>query len=100
MLGGSSNVRVTRSSRSPLRSTDVRFRAPPALLACRAMAFLLLPFAADFVHCLEAGLEELAVRLDPFRLRLETAFPKLAASHPSDLLRDDQPRPLQNLDVF
>ena len=38
--------------------------------------------------------------LDPLGLRLEAAFPKLAGSHPSDLLRDDKPRPLENLDVL
>ncbi len=40
------------------------------------------------------------MRLDPLGLRLEAAFPKLAGSHPSDLLRDDEPRPLENLDVL
>jgi len=40
------------------------------------------------------------MRLDPIGLRLETAFPKLAGSHPSDLLRDDEPRPLEDLDVL
>ena len=40
------------------------------------------------------------MRLDPLGLRLEAALPKLAGSHPSDLLRDDEPRPLENLDVL
>jgi hypothetical protein len=52
------------------------------------------------VQSIEAGLEELAMRLDPLGLSLEAATPKLAGSHPSDLLRHDEPRPLQNLDVL
>ncbi|XEN34562.1 hypothetical protein M728_005223 (plasmid) [Ensifer sp. WSM1721] len=40
------------------------------------------------------------MRLDPLGLRLELAFPKLAGSHPPDLLRDDEPRPLENRDVL
>src|SRR5688572_9456140 len=100
MLGGASNVRVTTSSRSPLRSTDVRFCAPSALLPCWSIAFLLCHFADDVVQCVEAGLEELAVCLDPLRLRLEAASPERAGSHPSDLLRDDEPGPRENLDVL
>lgn len=49
---------------------------------------------------LRSGLEELAMRFDPLGLCLEAAFPKLAGSHPSDLLRDDESRPLENLDVL
>ena len=40
------------------------------------------------------------MRLDPLGLRLEAAFPELAGPHPSDLMRDDEPRPLENLDVL
>src|SRR5215203_5774255 len=70
-LGGASNIRLTTSSRSPLRSTDVRFCVPPALLARRSIAFLLFHFDDDFVQGFETGLEELAVLLDPIRFRLE-----------------------------
>src|SRR5919107_2215079 len=100
VLGGASNIRVTTSSRSPLRSTDVRFCAPPTLLACRFIASLLFQFSDEFVQGFEAGLKKLAVRLDPLGLRLEAVCPKLAGSHPSDLLRNDEPRPLENLDML
>src|SRR5215218_5297040 len=73
-LGGASNIRLTTSSRSPLRSTEVRFCAPLALLTCRSIAFLLFHFDQNFVECFEAGLEQPPVRLDPVRLRLEAAF--------------------------
>ena len=40
------------------------------------------------------------MRLDPFRFGVEPAFPERAASHPPDLLRDDEPRPFVGLDLL
>src|SRR5262245_17635109 len=100
MCGGASNRRVTTSSRSDFRSTAVRFCATGLLLVCWSIFFLLFHLENDLVQGIEPRLEELAMRFDPFGLRLEAALPKLARPHPSDLLRHDEACPLQDGDML
>ncbi len=62
--------------------------------------FLRFHFADEFVQAFESRLEEFASRFDPFRFRFQAALPERAGSYPSDLVRDDEPGPLEDLDVL
>ena len=55
------------------------------------------------LHCMPQIIISPAAIRDPERLGglcLEATFPKLAGSHASELLRDDEPRPLENPDML
>src|SRR3712207_2298153 len=86
MCGGASNRRVTTSSRSPFRSTAVRFCAT-GLVACPSILFLLLHLVKDLVQSIEPRLEEPPMRFNPIRLCFQAALTKPARPHPPDLLR-------------
>src|SRR5262247_1380544 len=102
MRAGALKVRVTTSSRSDFRSTVVRFFVGVGSLSLLASIDLLLPFQFldDLVQLVEACVPELAVPLDPCRLFLQSASAEPAGPHASDLLRDDEPRLLQHIDML
>src|SRR5690348_3291312 len=89
MRAGPSKVRVTTSSRSDSRSTDVGFFMGVASLSLLASIGLLLPFQFldDLVQLVEACGPELAVALDPGCLFVQPAPAQLAGPHAPDLLR-------------
>src|SRR4029453_15561993 len=93
---------VTTSSRSDFRSTVVRFFMRVGSLSPLASIDLLLPFQFlnNLVQLVEACVPELAVPLDPCRLRLQSAQAELAGPHAPHLLRGDEPRLLQDADVL
>src|SRR3954469_7643958 len=102
MRAGPLKARLTMSSRSDLRSTVVGFFMRVGSLSFLASIDLLLLFQLldDLVQLVEACVPEPAVPLDPCRLFLQSAPTKLAGPYASDLLRDDEPRPLQDADVL
>src|SRR5271155_1295492 len=102
MRAGPLKVRVTTSSRSDFRSTVVRFFMGVGSLSLLASIDLLLlfQFLNNFVQLVEASVPELAVPLDPCRLFLQSAQAEPAGPHAPDLLRGDEPRLLQDPDVF
>src|SRR5262245_37791602 len=102
MRAGPLKVRVTTSSRSPFRSTVVRFFVAVGSLSLLASIDLLLPFQFldNVVQLVEARVPELAVPLDPGRLQLQSALAEPAGPHAPDLLRGDEPRLLQDTDVL
>src|SRR5215510_3498868 len=102
MRAGPLKDRVTTSSRSDFRSTVVWFFMAVGSLSLLASIDLLLPFQFfdNLVQLVEACVPELAVPLDPCRLFLQPAQAELAGPHAPDLLRDDEPRLLQNADVL
>src|SRR5262245_59671659 len=102
MRAGPLKVRVTTSSRSDFRSTVVWFFMHVASLSLSASIDLLLPFQFldNLVQLLEASVPELAVPLDPCRLFLQPAHAELAGPDAPDLLRDDEPRLLQDADML
>src|SRR6185312_9401053 len=99
---GPLKVRVTTSSRSDFRSTVVRFFMGVGSLSLLASIDLLLPFQFfdNVVQLFEACVPELAVPLDPCRLFLQSVQAELAGPHAPDLLRGDEPRLLQDGDMF
>src|SRR5688572_6455297 len=99
---GPSKVRVTTSSRSDFRSTVVRFFMGVGSLSLFASIDPLLPFQFldNLVQLVEACVPELTVPLDPCRLFLQSAQAELAGPHAPDLLRDDEPRLLQDADML
>src|SRR6185312_14015453 len=102
MRAGASKVRVTTSSRSDLRSTVVRFFMGFGSLSFLAsIGFLpLLQLLDNPVQLVEARGPELAVLLEPCRRFLQSMRADLAGPHATDLLRDDEPRLLQDADVL
>src|SRR5262245_1124144 len=102
MRAGPLKVRVTTSSRSDFRSTVVRFFMDVGSLSLFASIDLLLAFQFldNLVQLVEAHLPVLAVPLDPCRLLLQSAQTELAGPHAPDLLRDDEPRLLQDADML
>src|ERR1700733_8308686 len=102
MRAGPSKVRVTTSSRSDFRSTVVRFFMGVGSLSLLASIDLLLPFQFldNLVQLVEACVPALAVPLNPCRLLLQSAQAELAGAHAPDLLRGDEPRLLQDADMF
>src|SRR5580765_2603353 len=102
MRAGPLKVRVTTSSRSDFRSTVVRFVIGVASLSLLASIDLLLPFQFldNLVQLVEACVPELAVPLEPCRLFLQSARAELAGPHAPELLRGDEPGPLQDADVL
>src|SRR5262249_10475377 len=102
MRAGALKVRVVTSSRSDVRSTVVGFFMGLGSLSLLASIDLLLPlqFLDNLVPPVEACVPELAVPLDPCRLFLEAARAELAGPHAPDLLRGDEPRPLQDADML
>src|SRR6185312_2968709 len=101
MRAGPVIVRVTTTSRSDSRSTVVRFFRGPGLLSIPAFIALLLSFEFldNLVQLVEAFVTALAVSLEPRRFFLQSARAQLARPHAPDLLRRNEPRPLQNADV-
>src|SRR4051812_17383520 len=99
---GPLKVRVTTNSRSDFRSTVVRCFMAVGSLSLFASIDLFLPFQFldNVVQLVEACFPEPAVSFDPFRLFLQSAPAKLAGPYASDLLRDDEPRALQDADVL
>src|SRR5580700_10382261 len=102
MRAGPLKVRVTTISRSDLRSTVVRFFMGLGTFSLLASNELLLPFQFlnNFVQLFEACVPEPAVPLDPCRLFLQSAQAEPAGPHAPDLLRGDEPRPLQHADML
>src|SRR5215831_9013723 len=102
MRAGPLKVRVTTSSRSDFRSTVVRFFMGVGSLSLFASIDLLLPFQFldDLVQLVEACVPKLAVPLDPCRLFLQSGQAERAGPHAPDLLRDDEPRLLQDADML
>src|SRR5215813_7554624 len=102
MRAGPLTVRVTTSSRSDFRSTVVRFFMGVGSLSLLVSIDLLLPFqfVDNPVQLVEACVPGLAVPLDPCRLFLQSAQAELAGPHAPDLLRDDEPRLLQDADML
>src|SRR5262249_12008883 len=95
-------VRVTTISRSDFRSTVVRFFVGAGSISLLAFIDSLLPFQFldNLVQLLEGGLQKVAVPLEPCRLLLQSARAELAGPHAPDLLRGDEPGPLQDADVL
>src|SRR5262252_7156360 len=102
MRAGPLKVRITTSSRSDFRSTVVRFFIAVGSLFLFASIDLLLPFQFldNVVQLVEACHPELAVPLDPCRLFLQSVRAELAGPHAPDLLRDNEPRLLQDADML
>src|SRR6187549_4019491 len=102
MRAGPLKVRVTTSSRSDLRSTVVRFFMGVGSLTLLASIGLLLPFQFldHLVQLVEPCVPALAVPLDPCRLFIQSAPPELAGPHAPDLLRQDEPGLLQDVDML
>src|SRR5262249_44178898 len=102
MRAGPLKVRVMTSSRSDRRSTVVRFVMGVGSPGRLASIDLLLPFQFldNHVQIVEACAPEPAVTLDPCRRSLQPAPPELAGPHAPDFLRGQQPRLLQDADVF
>src|SRR6202008_944129 len=102
MRAGPLKVRVTTSSRSDFRSTVVRFFMGLGSLSLLAAIGLLLPFQFldNLVQLVEACVPELAVPLDPCRLFIQSAQAELAGPHAPALLGGDEPRLLQDGDMF
>src|SRR5262245_59470517 len=99
---GASNVRVTPSSCSAVRSTVVRFFMGVASRSLLASIDLLLPFQRldDLVQLVEACVPALAIPLDPGRLFFQSARAERAGPHAPDLVRGDEPGLLQDADVL
>src|SRR4051812_7031478 len=102
MRAGPLKVRVTTNSRSDFRSTVVRFFMGVRSLSFLASIDLLLRFLFldNLVQLVEASVPEPAVPLDPCRLFLQSAPTEPAGPDATDLLRDDEPRPLQDADML
>src|SRR6516164_3795002 len=102
MRAGPLIVRVTTISRSDVRSTVVRLFIGVASLSLLGSIHLLLPFQFldNLVQLVEACVPELAIRLDPGRLFLQSARADLAGPHAPDLLRGDEPGLLQDANVL
>src|ERR1700691_2902606 len=102
MRAGPLKVRATTSSRSDFRSTVVRFFVGVGSLSLLASIDLLLPFQFlnNRVQLVEACVPEPALPLDPCRLFVQSAQAELAGAHAPDLLRGDEPRPLQDADML
>src|SRR5262245_21909935 len=99
---GALKVRVTTSSRSDVRSVVVGFFNGVGSLSLLASIGFLLPFQFfdNRVQLDEACVPELAVPLEPSRLFVQSARAELAGPHATDLLRGDEPRLLQDIDVL
>src|SRR3954463_1741212 len=102
MRAGPWTVRLTTSSRSDFRSTVVRFFITVGSLSLFASIdfFLSFQFLDNRVQLAEAFVPELAVPLDPCRLFFQSAQAEFAGPHAPDLLRDDEPRLLQDTDML
>src|SRR3954466_12408207 len=102
MRAGPLKVRVTTNSRSDLRSTVAGFFMAVGSLSLFASIALFLPFQFldNLVRLVEPRLPEPAVALDPCRLFLQSAPTKRAGPYAPDLLRDDEPRPLEDADML
>src|ERR1700681_3839711 len=102
MRAGPLKVRVTPSSRSDVRSTVVRFFIGVASLSLLASIDLLLSFQFldNLVQVVEACVPELAVPLEPCRLRSQSARAELAGPHALELLRGVEPGLLPRSDVL
>src|SRR5262245_37209737 len=102
MRAGPLKLRVTTSSRSDFRSTVVRFFTAVGSSSLFASIDLLLPFQFldNLVQLVEACVAKLVVPLDPCRLFLQSAQAELAGPYAPDLLRDDEPRLLQDADML
>src|SRR6185312_2088208 len=91
MCTGPSKIRVTTSSRSLLRSSLVSF----SFLAANDL-LLDFQFLDHIVQLIEASCPHLPIALDPGGFFLQPALAEPAGAHPADLLRNHQPRPLQD----
>src|SRR5262245_34822386 len=101
MCAGALNVRVTRSSRSDLRSTAVRFMAA-GLLSFPSGIYLLLAFQVleNLVQRVEACAPELAVPLDPRGFFFQCAHAKPTGSDAPGLFSRDERCPLQDANML
>src|SRR5262245_58222520 len=92
MRAGPLKVRVTTSSRSDFRSTVVRFFMGVGSLSVPVCIgrLLVFQFLDDVVQLVEARGPQLAVLLDPRRLRLQLTWAQPASAHAPDLLGGDE----------
>src|SRR3990170_8436926 len=98
---GPLKVRVTTSSRSDFRSTVGRFFTAGSLSLLASIDLLLaFQFFDNFVQLVEARGPELPVSLDPCRLLFQPALAEGASAHAADFLGGDEPRLLQDADMF
>src|SRR4051812_25052551 len=99
---GPSNVRVTTSSRSDVRSTVTAFRSTAGSLLLLATIDLLLElqFFDDFVQCAEPRVPQLVIPIDPRRHFLEAARADPTCAYAPDLLGADEARVLQDTHVL
>src|SRR5262245_48888142 len=99
---GALKVRVTTSSRSDFRSTIVRFFTGVGSLFFLASIDSLLSFQClhHLGQLVETRLPEPAGPLEACRPLLPFAAAESAGPHPPDLLRGDEPGPLQDADVL
>src|SRR6516162_2370031 len=102
MRAGPLMVRVTANSRSDFRSTVVRSFAGAGSVSLLAFIDPLLPFQFpdNLLQLVKARVPDLAVPLEPCHLLLQSARAELAGPHTPDLLRGDEPGPLQDADVL
>src|SRR5581483_1651455 len=102
MRAGPLMVRVTTTSRSDVRSTVVRFFTGPGLLSIFALIapLLLCQFLDHLVQLVEPFVPELAIPLEPRHRFVQSLRAQAARPHAPDLLGRDEPRLLQNADVF
>src|SRR6185436_13578880 len=99
---GPLRVRVTTSSRSDVRSTVVGFFMRVRSLSLVASIGLFLPsqFLDNLVQLAEACFPELAVPLEPRHFLFQSRQAERAGPHAPDLLGVDEPRLLQDGDMF
>src|SRR5262245_41616378 len=99
---GALKVRVTRSSRSDVCSTVVRYFVGVGSISLFATIAFFLSFECldHRVQRLEACAPEMVVPLDPRCRFLQSTPAERAGPHAPDLLRGDEPRLFQDADVL
>src|SRR4051794_6823286 len=100
MRAGASKVRVTTSSRSEVRSTVTRLFVGSFFLLASIRLLLLFQFVDDPVQLIEACCPELLELLDPCGRLFQSSRANPAGPYTPDLLRDDEPRLLQDPDML
>src|SRR3954452_8357540 len=98
---GASNVRLTTTSRSEVRSTLTGRAASGSLFPVLSTGALLVPQSCDdIVQRAEARVPQLLVPLHPCRHVLEAVHPDPAAAHAPDLLGRHEAGGLEDLEVL
>src|SRR4029079_13267958 len=99
-LAGASNVRVTTTSRSDVRSTVVRFMRASLSLLWDIGFVTGLELLDHAVQRFEAGVPDLAVLRDPLHLLFEPAGADRAVADAADLFGRDEPGLFEHAYVF